>query len=195
MKLSSTITKSIRRCVKPLAITALSIWALVVTIPVAAQVYTSYAALDGSASAPSYSFNSSTNSGIYRDPVGASVNIASGGVNALKVFSTGSGQVMVNGQLRASQSTAPTISGTSTISGTDTAAIITVAGAPATLTITFGKAWTVAPACMYNDQTTANANGGKVLTTTTTAVITLPTFTGAAATFATDTVGYICIGN
>ena len=93
--------------------------------------------------------------------------------------------------------TAPTISacGTSTVSGTDSVmAVVITGGTPATCAVAFGVAWVAAPLCWYNDQTTANANGGKILATTTVATVTLPTFTGAAATFATDTVNIFCMG-
>jgi len=85
--------------------------------------------------------------------------------------------------------------GTNTITGTDSSMTVVVSGGtPATCAITFGSAWPVAPACWYNDQTVANANGGKVIATTTLVTVTLPTFTGAVANFATDTVNIFCIG-
>lgn len=93
--------------------------------------------------------------------------------------------------------TLPTTSacGTNTINGSDSVmSVVITAGAPATCAINFGTAWPAAPVCWYNDQTTANANGGKVLATTTVVTVTLPTFTGAVANFATDTVNIFCMG-
>ena len=99
-------------------------------------------------------------------------------------------------KLRSQGGTLPVTSacGTNVITGSDSNMTVTIsAGTPATCAITFGTAWAAAPACWYNDQTTANANGGKVLATTTVVTVTLPTFTGAAANFATDAVNIFCM--
>lgn len=85
----------------------------------------------------------------------------------------------------------PTISacGTSTATGTDSMfTVVITGGTPATCAYTYAVTWPSAPKCWYMDETTANANGGKCVATTTTVTITLPTFTGAAANLATDTV-------
>lgn len=93
-------------------------------------------------------------------------------------------------------STAPTISacGTSTVTGNDSAmSVVITAGTPATCAVAFGTTWSTAPICFYNDQTTANANGGRASSSTTIVTLTLPTFTGAVANFATDTVNIVCL--
>ena len=85
--------------------------------------------------------------------------------------------------------------GTNTITGSDSNMTVVISsGTPATCAINFGTAWSTAPTCWYNDQTTANANGGKVSASTTVVTVTLPTFTGAAANLATDTVNIWCMG-
>lgn len=84
--------------------------------------------------------------------------------------------------------------GTNTINGTDSVmSIVISAGTPATCAINFGVAWANAPVCWYNDQTTANANGGKILATTALFTITLSTFTGAVANFGADTINVLCM--
>jgi len=86
--------------------------------------------------------------------------------------------------------------GTSTATGQDGFfTIVITGGTPATCSYTLGNtsySASAKPACWYVDQTTANANGGKCAVTvssgTATVTITPPTFTGAAANFATDTI-------
>ena len=92
---------------------------------------------------------------------------------------------------------APTISscGTSTVSGTDSVmSVVITAGSPSTCAVTFGATWAAAPLCWYNDITTANANGGKAVSTTALITVTPPTFTGAASDFASDTLNIFCMG-
>ena len=93
--------------------------------------------------------------------------------------------------------TAPTISscGTSTITGTDSVmSVVITAGTPASCAVAFGTTWKAAPLCWYNYQSTANANGGKVSASTTVVTAVIPTFTGAASSFATDTLNIFCMG-
>jgi len=181
-----------KRILKSLAIAALSVWALVVTIPVAAQVYTSYAALDGSQSAPSYSFNGATNSGMYRDGNANQVMLANAGNNVLRLLNGGP---MVIGQLRASQSKTPTVNGSNTIVGTDTFSVITAVGSPTSIVVTFAGTWASAPNCFVSDNRAA-AQGGLVTATTTAATLAMATtFTGQAANWGTDTIGLLCLGN
>jgi hypothetical protein len=183
---------SLKKCLKPLAFAAISVWALAVTAPVAAQVYASYAALDGSTGAPAYAFFNETNTGIYRP--GASLwAVALKGVQA--IFSDVKGST-IQGQLRAGQLVgAPTLSacGTSTIAGGDSAGVITFTAGAGSCTLTFKNPFAVAPTCYFNDRTTVAMTQGatyKVVESTTNVVVTFQGTTGAS-----DVVSYMCIGN
>lgn len=185
-----------RRVLKALAVSALALWALVVTIPVAAQVYTSYAALDGSPSAPSFAFFSATNSGMYREAVTAAPAFTNAGVTLLRILAAGLG---VAGQTRYTGSTTPTINtcGTATVAsgGTDSAfQVIITGGTPASCTVNFAATWANIPMCYATDITTAAAQGGKITASTTvlTAVM-ATTFTGQAANWGADTINFFCV--
>lgn len=88
---------------------------------------------------------------------------------------------------------APTLAtcGTSsTVSGNDTAGKITIGtGTPSACTITFSRAFAVAPSCYAVDETTAAKNAVTAASTTTAVVLTF-----AAATVNSDVIAYICIG-
>lgn len=174
-----------KKYLKSLAIAALSLWALVVTIPVTAQVYTAYSALDGSASAPSYAFNSSTNTGVYRLSLLNALAVAVNGVTGWAVDSVGHTRTM---------GAVPVLSicgTTSTITGTDQGGVIVNGGSvPATCTITFANAWLTIPSCTFNDITTVAITQGatyKLATSKTAMVITL-----VGAPTAGDTFTYSC---
>jgi hypothetical protein len=92
--------------------------------------------------------------------------------------------------------TAPTVANTSanscgttaaTIAGTDSAGKVTVGATNGTsCTVTFGTAYTNAPACWANDETTAMLT--KAITTTTTLILSATLFTAG------DVVSYGCVG-
>src|SRR5216683_2611210 len=88
--------------------------------------------------------------------------------------------------------TAPTMCtcGTATITagGSDAGGqVVITAGTSGSCAVVFGQTYGTAPNCFVVDVTTANANGGKTVTTTTGWTYTIPTFTGAAANLGTDT--------
>lgn len=173
-----------KRFLKSLVFCALSVWALAITVPVAAQVYTSYAGLDGSAGAPTFGFLNGTTTGMYRDSTGAIV-FAVGGVPTL---------VIRAGRIGVSSVGAPTLSAcgtTSTIVGSDTAGVIVNGGTqPATCTITFKVAKQSIPHCDFNDITTVAITQGALVKKATS--LTALTVTLQGAPTAGDTFTYSC---
>jgi len=87
--------------------------------------------------------------------------------------------------------TLPTVAGSCgtgpTIVGSDLAGKVTTGtGSPTSCTITFQKAFAVAPACVGNDETTAAAV--KAISTTTTLIL------SSGAFVASDVLSYLCVG-
>jgi len=87
--------------------------------------------------------------------------------------------------------TKPTVAGSCgtgpTIAGSDYQGKVTTGtGSPTSCTITFQKAFAIAPACFGNDETTAAAV--KAISTTTTVIL------SSAAFVASDVLSYLCAG-
>ena|SRR5260370_384343 len=191
------IFTALKKCLKPLAYAAISVWALAVTVPVAAQVYTAYAALDGSQSTPSYAFNSAANTGLSRDSGSAGAQMSAAGILVQRWLGTRGGEAVIAGHIKSGLSGAPVLSacGTSTLAGTDSSGVITFTAGGAACTLTFANAWQTAPLCTFNDNTTANKTNGTGVNYLVTSSTTAVTVTFVGTTGASDVVQYTCIGS
>jgi hypothetical protein len=90
-----------------------------------------------------------------------------------------------------------TTCGTAAVTGLDGLMQVVISGGtPSSCLLKFGGSsnYTNPVMCFYSDQTSANAAGGLVIASTGGVRINIPTFTGAAANFGTDTLNILCIG-
>lgn len=85
--------------------------------------------------------------------------------------------------------------GTATVSGVDSLSrVVITAATPTSCTVNFSRTFGAAPACWYQDITTAGAEAYKVTSTTSTVVVTAATtFTGQAANLGADTIDIFCL--